>query len=90
MHRSSPFADIELTDKKYVKTSTNDKDDKELSVDEIKERLGKDIYVISQDDVNNNFDIVLNGTPCGMYPNEINLPIPFDKIKKVPFIFDTI
>jgi len=30
---------IELTDKKYVKTSTNDKDDKELSVDEIKERL---------------------------------------------------
>ncbi|MEE1118118.1 DUF2098 family protein [Methanosphaera sp.] len=30
---------IELTDKKYVKTSTNDKDDKELSVDEIKEHL---------------------------------------------------
>lgn len=30
---------IELTDKKYVKTSTNDKDDKELSVDEIKEYL---------------------------------------------------
>ncbi|MBE6485620.1 MAG: DUF2098 domain-containing protein [Methanosphaera stadtmanae] len=30
---------IELTDKKYVKTSTNDKDDKELSVDDIKERI---------------------------------------------------
>ena len=30
---------IDLTDKKYVKTSTNDKDDKELSVDEIKEHL---------------------------------------------------
>ena len=30
---------IELTDKKYIKTNTNDKDDKELSVDEIKEHL---------------------------------------------------
>ena len=58
--------------------------------DEIKERLGKEIYVISQDDVNNNFDIVLNGTPCGMYPKEIGLPIPFAKIKNVPFVFDTI
>ena len=58
--------------------------------DEISERLNKEITVISQDDVKNNFDIVLNGTPCGMYPKEINLPIPFEKIKKVPFIFDTI
>lgn len=57
---------------------------------EIEERLGKKITVISQEDVNNNFDIVLNGTPCGMYPKEINLPIPFSRIKKVPFIFDTI
>lgn len=58
--------------------------------DEIEERLNKKISVISQDDVDNNFDIILNGTPCGMYPNEINLPIPFCKINKVPFVFDTI
>lgn len=58
--------------------------------DEIAERLDKKITVISPDDVDNNFDIVLNGTPCGMYPKEIDLPIPFSKIKKVPFIFDTI
>lgn len=58
--------------------------------DEIAQRVSKKITVISQDDVDNNFDIVLNGTPCGMYPKEINLPIPFGKIKKVPFIFDTI
>ena len=30
---------IELTDKKYIKTVSNDKDDKELSVDDIKEHL---------------------------------------------------
>ena len=30
---------IELTDKNYVETSTNDNDNKELSVDEIKEHL---------------------------------------------------
>ena len=57
---------------------------------EIVERLNKEITVISQEDVDNNFDIVLNGTPCGMFPREINLPIPFSKIKKVPFVFDTI
>ncbi|MEE1043259.1 MAG: shikimate dehydrogenase [Clostridia bacterium] len=57
---------------------------------EIFNKLNKVITVISQDEVDNNFDIVLNGTPCGMYPNELNLPIPFSKIKKVPFIFDTI
>lgn len=58
--------------------------------DEIAQRLGININVVSQHEVNNNFDIVLNGTPCGMYPNELNLPIPFCKINKVPFIFDTI
>lgn len=30
---------IEVTDEKYIKTSSNDKDDKELSVDDIKEHL---------------------------------------------------
>ena len=30
---------IELTDKKYLKTSSEDKDDKELSAEEIKEHL---------------------------------------------------
>ncbi len=57
---------------------------------EIEQKLGKIINVILYDDVDSSFDIVLNGTPCGMYPNEINLPIPFEKIKNVPFIFDTI
>ena len=36
------------------------------------------------------FDIVLNGTPCGMYPDELSLPVSFEKIKDVPFVFDTI
>ncbi len=57
---------------------------------EIFEKLGIVINTVNQEDVYNNFDIVLNGTPCGMYPKEINLPIPFDRIRKVPFIFDTI
>ena len=70
-------------------TSRNNKKCCDIQV-EIKERLDKEIYVISQDDVDNNFDIVLNGTPCGMYPKEINLPIPFSRIKNVPFVFDTI
>ena len=57
---------------------------------EIKECLNKDISVVCYDDVDNNFDILLNGTPCGMYPKELDLPISFSKIKDIPFIFDTI
>lgn len=58
--------------------------------DEIMQKLNKNINVISAEEVDSNFDIVLNGTPCGMYPKEINLPIPFEKIKNVPFVFDTV
>ena len=58
--------------------------------DEIMVKLCKKINVISADNIDVNFDIVLNGTPCGMYPKELSLPVPFEKIKNVPFVFDTI
>ena len=75
-------SDVYITSRNYQKSCD--------IAGEIKERLNKEITVISEDDVNNNFDVALNGTPCGMYPYELNLPISFLKINKVPFVFDTI
>jgi len=42
------------------------------------------------ENLSNNFDIVLNGTPCGMYPNVLSLPVPFSKITDTPFILDAV
>lgn len=70
-------------------TSRNNKKCLDIK-NEVSERLGKNITVISKEDIDNNFDIVLNGTPCGMYPKVMDLPIKFSKIKDVPFVFDTI
>lgn len=58
--------------------------------EEVKNKTGIDIIVINSEDVSGDFDIVLNGTPCGMYPNELSLPVEFERIKDVPFVFDTI
>ena len=58
--------------------------------EEVREKTGFDVFVVSEDEIKENFDIVLNGTPCGMYPNVLSLPIDFEKIINVPFVFDTI
>ena len=58
--------------------------------EEVKEKTGFSIHIINEDEVKDEFDIVLNGTPCGMFPNFISLPINFEKIINVPFVFDTI
>lgn len=57
--------------------------------EEVSVKINKKIYVV-EDIEGLCFDVVLNGTPCGMFPNELSLPIAFEKIMGVPFVFDTI
>ena len=58
--------------------------------EEVKEKTGLNVFVVSEDEIKGDFDIVFNGTPCGMYPNVLSLPIDFEKIINIPFVFDTI
>lgn len=58
--------------------------------EEVREKTGFDVFVVSEDEIKGDFDIVFNGTPCGMYPKVLSLPIDFEKIINVPFVFDTI
>lgn len=36
------------------------------------------------------FDVLLQGTPAGMYPNYFDSPFPLSELKNIPFVFDTI
>lgn len=58
--------------------------------EEVREKTGLNVFVVSEDEIKEDFDIVFNGTPCGMYPEVLSLPIDFEKIINVPFVFDTI
>lgn len=48
---------------------------------------GKTVKIYNGED---NFDMLLQGTPAGMYPNYFDSPLPLGIIKNIPFVFDTI
>lgn len=52
------------------------------------EKTGKKLKVF--DGNYDGFDILLQGTPAGMFPNCINSPVPLKVLKNIPFVFDTI
>ena len=58
--------------------------------DEIAEKLNKTIDITTETGAGDTFDILLQGTPSGMYPKELALPAPFFNLKNIPFVFDTI
>lgn len=57
---------------------------------EIKEKLNKDIKVITLDEVDGEFDVLINGTPVGMYPNVDNCVLPKEKVQKCKAVFDAV
>lgn len=57
---------------------------------EIAQRLNKDIAVTTLDNVNGEYDVLINGTPVGMYPNVDACVLPKDKISKCKAVFDAV
>lgn len=55
---------------------------------EIKEKTGKTVAVITEPE--EDYEIVLQGTPAGMYPNITSSPIPLFSLRHTSFAFDTI
>ncbi len=63
-------------------------ENKALSLcDFVYERTGKKLKLFSG---SYDFDILLQGTPAGMYPNYFDSPFPLINLKNIPFVFDTI
>lgn len=57
---------------------------------EIKEKLQKDVKVITLDEVDGSFDLLINGTPVGMFPNVDNCVLPKEKVLACGAVFDAI
>lgn len=59
-------------------------------VDEINEKLGKTAKLITLDEVEGEFDLIVNGTPVGMYPNTDACVLPAEKVQKAKAVFDAV
>lgn len=57
---------------------------------EIEDKLKKEIEVITLDKVDGKYDVLINGTPVGMFPNVDACVLPEEKIKKCSAVFDAI
>lgn len=73
-----------------VSIFARNKEKSEALKKEILEKTGKEIKLITVDDIDNNFDVILQGTPVGMYPDGLATPVELKKICKIPHCFDTI
>lgn len=57
---------------------------------EIKDKLSKPAKVITFDEVDGEYDVLINGTPVGMYPNTQECILPKDKLKSFNAVFDAV
>ncbi len=57
---------------------------------EIKQKLDKDIRLITLNEVEGKWDVIINGTPVGMYPNTDACILPKEKIRTAGAVFDAI
>ena len=57
---------------------------------EIEQKLGKAIRVIPFDKVEGGYDLVVNATPVGMYPNTQASPLEFNQLDGCKALFDAV
>lgn len=57
---------------------------------EIADKLDKTVKVITLDEVDGEYDVLINGTPVGMSPNVNACVLPENKVKKCKAVFDAV
>ncbi|MBQ9516535.1 MAG: shikimate dehydrogenase [Eubacterium sp.] len=57
---------------------------------EIKEKTKKDCRIITLSTVGGAYDLIINGTPVGMYPNVDESPLPKEVVEQAGAVFDAI
>lgn len=57
---------------------------------EIADKLGKAVSVITLDEVDGEYDVLINGTPVGMHPNVDFCVLPEEKVQKCAAVFDAV
>lgn len=62
----------------------------QLIKNEIKDKLDKDIKIVALDKVSGEYDVLINGTPVGMFPNVDACALPKEKVQGCKAVFDAI
>lgn len=57
---------------------------------EISDKLSKDVEVITLDEVKDGYDVLINGTPVGMYPKTDACVLPKEKVQNCKAVFDAV
>lgn len=59
-------------------------------INEIESRLGKSAELITLDNADGEFDLIINGTPVGMHPDTDSCVLPKEKVQKAKAVFDAV
>lgn len=59
-------------------------------VDELQSKLGKRAVLITLDNAEGEFDLIINGTPVGMHPNTEACILPKEKVQMAKAVFDAV
>lgn len=59
-------------------------------VSEVKDKTGKDVKVIMMNEISGGYDLLINGTPVGMYPKTGECPVSEEIIGNCKAVFDVI
>lgn len=57
---------------------------------ELEQKLGKTASVVTFDEVDGEFDVMINGTPVGMYPNTDACVLPKERVLACKAVFDAV
>lgn len=72
-----------------VYISCRNKEKAGILIRDIFDKTGKTVKFMPKDKIQN-IDILMQGTPLGMYPNPLGAYIPLNKLKNIPVVFDTV
>ncbi len=62
----------------------------EVLCSELKEKLGAQSRIVFLDNAGENYDLIINGTPSGMFPNVDDCPLKKETIQTSKAVFDSI
>ena len=62
----------------------------EKTVDEISKKLGKEIKLISNEDIKERYSLLVNATPVGMYPKTEAMPLEESQIELFDAVYDIV
>lgn len=74
-------AEVYITARNYDKAK--------LLIDEVFKKTGRKIKFVEREEFSH-IDVLMQGTPLGMYPHPMDSFLPLTKLKDIPVVFDTI